>query len=189
MSISITNYVDNAREDIITMAKNLGAPISRAMSFTSTHLICASPIGEKYTKATTWNLHIVNHLWLEETYAKWTYQREGKLRYQHFPLCIGNVVNKLPVHEVSHANVSIISGDIMVSELEDASTLLENQASTKLIPKSKPFPSFSAALKRGDNSFYSKPVGNSPLIPLFTKDGAPKRKSGQTPVVNKKIKP
>lgn len=41
-------------------------------------------------------MHIVNHLWIENTYAKWVYQREAKPKYLHFPVCIRQLVNKTP---------------------------------------------------------------------------------------------
>lgn len=42
-------------------------------------------------------MHIVNHLWLEEIYCKWTYQREAKPKYVFFPQCLGQMVNRVRV--------------------------------------------------------------------------------------------
>ncbi|KAJ3331564.1 hypothetical protein HDU91_003309 [Kappamyces sp. JEL0680] len=76
----LSDMKNMAREDIFTMATRLGATCTREMSSSNTHLICACAGGEKYAHAHTWNLHIVNHLWLEESYANWVYQREAKPR-------------------------------------------------------------------------------------------------------------
>ena len=39
----------------------------------------------KCTAATEWNVHKVNHLWLEESYAKWKVMSITKPEYNHFP--------------------------------------------------------------------------------------------------------
>ena len=44
-------------------------------------------------------MHIVNHLWIEEIYAKWAFQREAKPKYVFFPACISQMVNKVRVME------------------------------------------------------------------------------------------
>lgn len=40
---------------------------------------------EKCTAAREWNIHMVNHLWLEETYAKWKIMSITDPKYTHFP--------------------------------------------------------------------------------------------------------
>jgi hypothetical protein len=92
--ISVSNYVGEAREDIFTMAEHLGARTSRTMSSAHTHLICSSASGEKYERALQWNIHVVNHFWIEEIYATWQFQREAKPKYLHFSVGVGDMVNK-----------------------------------------------------------------------------------------------
>jgi hypothetical protein len=112
-NITVTNYVGQAREDILTMAKHLGAKVSRNMSAENTHLICASAIGEKYSRALQWNMHIVNHFWLEDIYVSWTFQKEAKPKYSHFSIGLGDMVNKsailgnkVAVGQVSNPNTT-----------------------------------------------------------------------------------
>ncbi|KAI8902041.1 hypothetical protein BC833DRAFT_617019 [Globomyces pollinis-pini] len=111
--VTVTNYSGQAREDVFTMASHMGCKVTRNMSMDNTHLICGIPTGEKYhrginqflTLASLWNLHIVNHLWLEETYANWAYQREAKPQFLHFPVSIVEMVNSLPVtSKLGHIN-------------------------------------------------------------------------------------
>ncbi|KAJ3055924.1 hypothetical protein HK097_008733 [Rhizophlyctis rosea] len=101
--IALTNYVSPAREDIEEMVLQLGAKFSRSMSQENTHLICCLPVGEKYARATQWNLHIVNHLWIEECYIRWSRQSEAKPHYVHFPPGLGDIVGdvSLPWEEVN----------------------------------------------------------------------------------------
>src|SRR5699024_6967659 len=40
---------------------------------------------EKCAAAREWGLQVVNHLWLEESYAKWKLQPVSEPRYTHFP--------------------------------------------------------------------------------------------------------
>jgi hypothetical protein len=44
-----------------------------------------SKSGEKCKHAQDWGIDVVNHLWLEETYAKWQVQSVTVPRYTHFP--------------------------------------------------------------------------------------------------------
>ena len=74
--------------------------------------MCYSAGGEKFTKAHSWNMHIVNHLWLEEIYCKWSYQREAKPKYVFFPHCLGKMVNKVRVIQRQSPVSSHLQGKI-----------------------------------------------------------------------------
>ncbi|KAJ3089449.1 PAX-interacting protein 1 [Quaeritorhiza haematococci] len=102
MKIAITNYIGRGREQIREMMTHLGAEYTGNMTDVNTHLICAAPVGEKYEMARLWNLHIVNHLWLEETYTRWTWQREARVHYLHFPGGLSDIVgsSSVPPEEV-----------------------------------------------------------------------------------------
>ncbi|XJO73502.1 hypothetical protein BDV3_004477 [Batrachochytrium dendrobatidis] len=95
--ISVSNYAGTAREDIATMAVHIGAQFTRSMTNSNTHLVCSSQTGTKYIKALEWNIHIVNHLWIEETYVHWVLQRETKPSYFRFTFSLCSIVNKTPV--------------------------------------------------------------------------------------------
>lgn len=97
--ISITNYTGRAREDIRKMITAIGARYTPELTYRNTHLICAVPKGPKYNKATEWNVAVVNHLWLEETYAKWKVQSVTKAEYVNFPPNLVEIVGDTPVTE------------------------------------------------------------------------------------------
>ena len=83
--ISLSNYAGEARiylENLITAA---GAECTKTLKQDNTHLITAHANSEKCTAAREWNLHVVNHLWLEDSYAKWKLQTVSDPRYTHFP--------------------------------------------------------------------------------------------------------
>ncbi|KAJ6019817.1 hypothetical protein N7499_003080 [Penicillium canescens] len=52
----------------------------------NTHLITAYGTSEKCNAAKKRGLEVVNHLWLEDSYAKWKLQPASDARYSHFPL-------------------------------------------------------------------------------------------------------
>lgn len=85
LKISLSNYVGEARiylENLITAA---GAECTKTLKQENTHLVTAHGHSEKCAAAKEWGLHVVNHLWLEESYAKWKMQPVSDPRYTHFP--------------------------------------------------------------------------------------------------------
>ncbi|KAK9482368.1 BRCT domain-containing protein [Lipomyces starkeyi] len=83
--ICISGYNGDSRHYLEKLIEACGATYTKALKTTNTHLITAKPSGEKYTAARDWNCDVVNHLWLEETYAKWHVQSVTLPRYSHFP--------------------------------------------------------------------------------------------------------
>jgi len=71
------------------------------MKVDNTHLITAREHSEKCTAAKEWNIHMVNHLWLEDTYAQWAVQAITDPRYSHFPrrTNLTEVVGKTPIDQ------------------------------------------------------------------------------------------
>lgn len=85
MRITLSNYGGEARmylENLITAA---GAVFTKTMRADNTHLITARKSGEKCDAAQDWNIHTVNHLWIEESYAKCEVQSLTIPKYTHFP--------------------------------------------------------------------------------------------------------
>ncbi|KAL0469959.1 BRCT domain-containing protein [Neurospora intermedia] len=85
MKITLSNYGGDARvylENLITAA---GATYTKTMKADNTHLITARMNGEKCEAAREWNIEIINHLWIEDSYAKCEVQTFSNPRYQHFP--------------------------------------------------------------------------------------------------------
>jgi hypothetical protein len=85
MRITLSNYGGEARiylENLITAA---GATYTRTMKAENTHLITARMHSEKCEAAKDWNIDIVNHLWIEESYAACRALPLSNSKYQHFP--------------------------------------------------------------------------------------------------------
>ncbi|EFQ96670.1 BRCT-containing protein 1 [Nannizzia gypsea CBS 118893] len=83
--ISLSNYAGEARIYLENLIAAAGAESTKTLKQDNTHLLTAHQNSEKCTAAKEWNLHIVNHLWLEESYAKWQQQSVTDPRYTHFP--------------------------------------------------------------------------------------------------------
>ncbi|KAI9597717.1 BRCT domain-containing protein [Syncephalis fuscata] len=84
--ITISNYSGMAREYLKRLIILCGAQYTAEMTKRNTHVICAEPHGNKYVAATEWNIVIVNHLWLEESYRAWEAQTVTRPHYTHFPI-------------------------------------------------------------------------------------------------------
>ncbi|KAK6531331.1 hypothetical protein TWF281_008142 [Arthrobotrys megalospora] len=85
MLISVSNYNGDARMYLENLIEAAGATFTRALKPDNTHLITARDHSDKVDAAREWNTHIVNHLWLEESYAKWEMQTLTNPKYTTFP--------------------------------------------------------------------------------------------------------
>lgn len=112
MVITISNYQGESRQYLEKLIKALGATFTKNMTPNNTHLIIPCESGQKYLAALEWNIHIVNHLWLEETYAEWKLQNITTPRYTYFPpktsfmKIVGNTPIDLNVIKLFYENVS-----------------------------------------------------------------------------------
>ena len=99
LRISLSNYSGEARMYLENLAKAAGCEFTKTMKTDNTHLVTAHPESEKCDAAREWNVHIVNHLWLEESYAKWELQSVANPRFSHFPprTNLGEVVGLTPI--------------------------------------------------------------------------------------------
>src|SRR5437763_16305903 len=118
--MTVTNYQGEARAYLEKLIEACGAKFTRNMTTANTHLIAArfpplhsipfallisqannSKIGEKCKHAHDWGIDVVNHLWLEETYAKWQVQSVSIPRYTHFPpqTNLTEIVDKTEIQE------------------------------------------------------------------------------------------
>ena len=98
--ITISNYTGEARVYLESLTKAAGGNFTRTMTQENTHLITAHMNGEKVQAANEWNVQIVNHLWLEESYAKLQIQAMGvDNKYTKFPskTNLGEVIGQTPV--------------------------------------------------------------------------------------------
>ncbi|KAI0839852.1 BRCT domain-containing protein [Hypoxylon sp. FL0890] len=85
MKITVSNYGGEARIYLENLIKATGATYTKTMKSENTHLVTARQSGEKCDAARDWSIHAVNHLWIEDSYAKCEKQPESKNRYTHFP--------------------------------------------------------------------------------------------------------
>jgi hypothetical protein len=86
LKISLSNYVGEARIYLENLIAAAGAECTKTLKQENTHLITAHGTSEKCNAAKEWGLEVVNHLWLEDSYAKWKLQPASDPRYSHFPL-------------------------------------------------------------------------------------------------------
>ena len=99
LRVSVSNYTGDAKTYLQKLIEASGATFTRAMGQTNTHLITAHAFSEKCDAAKEWNVDVVNHLWLEESYAKCQLQSLANPRYSYFPkrTNLGEVVGQTGV--------------------------------------------------------------------------------------------
>lgn len=85
MKISLSNYAGDSRSYIENLIRICGAEYTKTMKQDNTHLVTAHKNGEKCEAAAEWNIRMVNHLWLEESYAKCAIQSCTNGKYTTFP--------------------------------------------------------------------------------------------------------
>ncbi|KAJ5679413.1 hypothetical protein N7462_007657 [Penicillium macrosclerotiorum] len=85
LKISLSNYVGEARIYLENLIAAAGAECTKTLKQENTHLITAHGTSEKCSAAREWGLHVVNHLWLEDSYAAWRQKSVSDPRYNHFP--------------------------------------------------------------------------------------------------------
>ncbi|KAI9887423.1 MAG: hypothetical protein M1823_000760 [Watsoniomyces obsoletus] len=97
--ISLSNYGGEARLYLENLVTAIGAEYTKTLRQDNTHLLTARPYSEKCDAARDWNIHMVNHLWLEESYARWEEQSLTTSRYTHFPARtnLGEVVGQTQI--------------------------------------------------------------------------------------------
>ena len=97
--ICLSNFNGDARIYLENLAKAIGSEFTKSMTQENTHLITAHTVSEKCEAAREWDVNVVNHLWLEESYAKWQAQTLTNPRYTHFPARtnLSQVVGQTPM--------------------------------------------------------------------------------------------
>lgn len=124
--ICLSNYNGEARVYLENLAKAAGGEFTKAMREDNTHLITAHTVSEKCEAAREWNINMVNHLWLEESYAKWEIQTISNPRYTHFPsrTNLGEIVGQTPINRKAIEQVFFPPGS-------DVDPAAENNVRTK----------------------------------------------------------
>lgn len=83
--ISISSYTGEARVYLENLIKATGAEFTKTFKQDNTHLIAAHQNSEKCEAAVEWGVNIINHLWLEDSYAKCREMPLTDPRYTYFP--------------------------------------------------------------------------------------------------------
>lgn len=120
--ISLSNYNGEARVYLENLAIMAGGEFTKTMKEDNTHLITAHMVSDKCDAAKEWNIHMVNHLWLEESYAKWQVQTVSDPRYNHFPrrTNLGEVVGQTPIDKQAVEKVFFPIGSDVDPSVEGA---------------------------------------------------------------------
>ncbi|KAM5346648.1 hypothetical protein ACJ41O_009653 [Fusarium nematophilum] len=85
MRITVSNYGGEARTYLENLIKACGAEFTKTMRADNTHLITARDSSEKCRAAPEWGVAVVNHLWIEESYAKCELRPINIKKFNHFP--------------------------------------------------------------------------------------------------------
>lgn len=80
-AVTLSNYGGEARPYLENLVVAAGAKFTKTMRMENTHLITARDNSEKCQAAHDWNIPMVNHLWIEESYARCEVQSVTNPRY------------------------------------------------------------------------------------------------------------
>jgi hypothetical protein len=83
--ISISSYTGEARVYLENLVRATGAEFTKTFKQDNTHLVAAHKNSEKCDAAQEWAVNIINHLWLEDSYAKCKLMPTSDNRYTYFP--------------------------------------------------------------------------------------------------------
>ncbi|TAQ89446.1 hypothetical protein B7494_g2221 [Chlorociboria aeruginascens] len=105
--ITLSNYGGEARIYLENLVQAAGGEFTKSMKQDNTHLITARKSSEKCTAAEEWNINMVNHLWIEESYARCEVQKLTDPRYTHFPprTNLGEVIGSTQFEEDTLRNL------------------------------------------------------------------------------------
>lgn len=85
LMITLSNYGGDSRTYLENLVRAAGAQFTKSMKPENTHLITARKTSDKCAAAEEWNIEMINHLWIEESYARCEAQRLSDPKYTHFP--------------------------------------------------------------------------------------------------------
>ncbi|KAI9804370.1 MAG: hypothetical protein M1833_007177 [Piccolia ochrophora] len=165
--ISVSNYGGEARLYLENLVWAAGGEFTKSMKQDNTHLITARPHSEKCTAAKEWNIHMVNHLWLEESYAKWEIQSISNARYTHFPARtnLGEVVGQTEINRQAVEQQFFPEDENSEDDLHEGVSGIElKDQRGKQQTKSSPVP-ISGATPKPSKVQKAKPDGKAPKTP------------------------
>ncbi|KAJ6593982.1 hypothetical protein B0H19DRAFT_920627 [Mycena capillaripes] len=83
--ITVTNYTGEARDYLKRLIHTMGAKFTPNMTGSNSVLIAAHMGGVKTEKALSWNIPVVNHVWLEDCFVYWRNATPAVKKYIDFP--------------------------------------------------------------------------------------------------------
>ncbi|KAL6875011.1 BRCT domain-containing protein [Trichoderma novae-zelandiae] len=115
--ITVSNYGGEARIYLENLIKACGAEFTRTMKTDNTHLITARNSSEKCKAAPEWGITVVNHLWIEESYAKCKIQPVNVKKYNHFPsrTNLGEIIGQTSFNESQLRDMYYPGGEATMS--------------------------------------------------------------------------
>lgn len=113
MRITLSNYGGEARIYLENLIIACGATFTKTMKADNTHLVTARKNGEKCEAALDWNIQTINHLWIEESYARCEVQSLTIPKYTHWPsrTNLGEVIGQTFLDEQKLHEVYYPGGD------------------------------------------------------------------------------
>lgn len=117
LRITISNYGGEARIYLENLIKACGAEFTKTMKADNTHLITARDTSEKCKAAPEWGVAVINHLWIEESYAKCELKPINISKYNHFPprTNLGEIIGQTFLEESKIRNLFYPGGEEKMS--------------------------------------------------------------------------
>ncbi|XP_052183931.1 BRCT domain-containing protein At4g02110 [Diospyros lotus] len=141
LTICLTGYLSQDRDDIMTMVGLVGAKFSKPLVANKvTHLICYKFEGEKYELAKKMRkIKLVNHLWLEDSLRAWEILPEADYNKSGYELEM-EIEVKDSVEEaqnIAEKQYDAISGNMCIGRIRgNLSSQLKEDISRKLLATS-----------------------------------------------------
>lgn len=117
LRITVSNYGGEARIYLENLIKACGAEFTKTMKADNTHLITARDSSEKCKAAPEWGVAVVNHLWIEESYAKCQMKAINIQKYNHFPqrTNLGEIIGQTFLDEGKLRELYYPGGDALMT--------------------------------------------------------------------------
>ncbi|EFW23239.1 hypothetical protein D8B26_006740 [Coccidioides posadasii str. Silveira] len=185
LKISLSNYSGEARIYLENLIVAAGAECTKSLRQDNTHLITAHGNSEKCTAAREWNLHVVNHLWLEDSYAKWQMQTVTNPRYTHFPqrTNLGEIVGQTQIDKFAIEEHFFPREEDAATNKNTPPSVVQQKENNVCVSNVKKQPEKTTTAKQLSTLGSSTPQGTTESKPTTKRD----RLSLQTPHVSRFI--
>ncbi|KAJ2797694.1 regulator of Ty1 Transposition, partial [Coemansia guatemalensis] len=83
--VTVSHYSGSARRYLARLVTAMGAEYAPRMTRATTHLVTARAEGRKYAAALEWNVDVVNHQWVEQSFQRWRLLAASHPTFTYFP--------------------------------------------------------------------------------------------------------